>query len=62
MLGARIEVILEIDEDQMNELESQGETSSNEIEKRIENAITLTASNMRQPVNEIVEVRLLEYI
>lgn len=58
---AVLEVTVEIDEDQLEELESQGEKSYAEIQKRIEKSIILTPSNMRQPVFDIEEVRLMKY-
>ena len=61
MMQAKLEVIVELDDDELEELESQGEKET-EIDRRVRNSLTLTACNMRKPVNEIVDVRVLKYM
>ena len=57
----RLEVTVEIDDDQLEELELQGNQPA-DIDGKISRAITLVGSNLRQPVNDIYDVRVVKYI
>lgn len=59
-MQVKLEVTLEIDNDQLDELTDKGEGVP-EIDKRVRDSITLKPSNERQPVNEICEIRILKY-
>ena len=58
--GAKLIVTVLIDNDQVDELKTQG-FSDKDIEFAIKKSITLTASNMRQPVRDIESVELIKY-
>ena len=58
--GAKLTVIVQIDNDKIQELKAQG-YSDKEIENAVKRSITLTDINMRQPVFDIESVELVKY-
>ena len=62
--GAKLEVLITIDQDQWGELKSQG-YSDEDIQKAIENSIILTdivgGEIVRPPVLDVVGTTLLKY-
>ena len=60
MKFAKLEITLELNEDQIAELKEKGYTDLH-IQKAIERSITLTESNVRQPVQDMVSVVITGY-
>lgn len=58
--GAKLTITVFIDDDQVDEMKATG-MSDEKIQKAICEAITLTESNMRQPVHSIESVELVKY-
>ena len=58
--GAKLMVTVFVDDDQVEEMKATG-MSDEKIAKAICKAITLTESNMRQPVHSIESVELIKY-
>lgn len=57
--GAKLMVTVLIDPDQVDEMKAEG-MSDQKIAEAIKKAITLTESNMRQPVRDIESVDLVK--
>ena len=59
-MQVKVEVLLDLDTDQLDELTAKGEREK-EIDTRVKNSITVKPVNERQPVTEILEVRVIKY-
>ena len=57
---AKLEITLQINTDQIDDLIKQG-YSAGMLQQEIKNAITLMPSHLRKPVNDIFEVKFVEY-
>jgi hypothetical protein len=57
---AKLEITLQINTDQFDEMLHQG-YSAGMLQDEIKNTITLMPSHLRKPVNDIFEVKFVEY-